>query len=318
MILDPFFNLYRIADRPLEEYQRYQRDTYFTPLKKDGSIAFSSSGRDVGIIPHVMTVARGVCYESPFHRHDHLELILLCGGSAVYEEESAAYPVAEGGVLFIDHTRRHRLKGTGPFSWASIRFAPQAVESVAASMTVDALVQFKVFTPFVRIEGAPVIVLEKTDARRMLVRFLEIADQFIATGGVPSEALRTSFLALMHALMSAAKITGTGPLEHVITFVREHYQQKISLAEVSGFAGMPKAALSASFTKAMGMSLPEYVNRFRIEKAKHLLSASSMPLTDIALAVGFYDAAHFTKEFEKRSGCAPSIYRKKQKPRPGK
>jgi AraC-like DNA-binding protein len=46
-----------------------------------------------------------------------------------------------------------------------------------------------------------------------------------------------------------------------------------------------------------------------LRRAKALLSEGRMPITDIALALGYADPAHFTRAFRRWTGVAPSAYR---------
>jgi len=56
------------------------------------------------------------------------------------------------------------------------------------------------------------------------------------------------------------------------------------------------------------MTLGEYVRTLRIEEAARLLE-QDMPLSAIALVVGFYDQAHFSNAFKTVTGFTPSSYR---------
>ncbi|MEK6797305.1 MAG: AraC family transcriptional regulator [Spirochaetota bacterium] len=312
-VLDPVFNLFRISDRPFNEYNSYLQRRYFSAPGTSGEIQMNAVGKSIGIIPQVMTIDDGEEYASPFHRHGNLELILMVMGNAYYEEKDAAHDVTPGSVLFIDHRRVHRMKGKGPCCWASVRFAPESVESSAASLTVDALLQFRLFAPFVQSRTISLLMLSSADARRMAMRFFDVADNFVRTAGKPSEALRISFLSLLHSLLSISSPAGESGIARAVDHIRNNYQRKLSVAETARHAGMSVQALSTGFKKAFSLPFPEYVNRLRIEKAKYLVMTTKLPFTDIALSVGFYDSSHFTKEFEKRVGVSPSAYRSKKR-----
>ena len=61
--------------------------------------------------------------------------------------------------------------------------------------------------------------------------------------------------------------------------------------------------------KQEGTSYQELKDRVRRDAAVWLLTSQSMPLSEIALAVGFSDAAVFTRAFKSWTGMTPRVYR---------
>jgi len=52
-----------------------------------------------------------------------------------------------------------------------------------------------------------------------------------------------------------------------------------------------------------------YLNKIRIEKGRHLLKNTDIPLVDIAGLVGYEDQSYFTKVFKRLTGVSPGKYR---------
>jgi AraC-like DNA-binding protein len=48
----------------------------------------------------------------------------------------------------------------------------------------------------------------------------------------------------------------------------------------------------------------------RIDRVKDLMMRTDMALTDIAIAAGFSDQAHFSRVFRKMVGVSPSVWQK--------
>ncbi len=61
----------------------------------------------------------------------------------------------------------------------------------------------------------------------------------------------------------------------------------------------------------MHTSFYEYVNGWRVEKAKSLLSTTQLPLETVAEKSGFNSISSFRRYFSAAYGIAPSVYRKK-------
>jgi AraC-like DNA-binding protein len=58
----------------------------------------------------------------------------------------------------------------------------------------------------------------------------------------------------------------------------------------------------------MGLSPMIYLNRYRVNVAKALLTAGQMNITDIALEVGFSTGGYFSRVFRQEVGCSPREY----------
>ena len=73
--------------------------------------------------------------------------------------------------------------------------------------------------------------------------------------------------------------------------------------------GVSKDYLSHIFHQELGFSPWEYLNRYRIERAKTLLRETTRSITEIAIQVGFDDLSYFSRVFTKHAGCSPRTYR---------
>jgi two-component system response regulator YesN len=58
-----------------------------------------------------------------------------------------------------------------------------------------------------------------------------------------------------------------------------------------------------------GIPLWDYLNRYRIQKAKELLLTTDESITAIAANVGYEDTSYFSRVFHEIAGCAPRAYR---------
>jgi len=94
-----------------------------------------------------------------------------------------------------------------------------------------------------------------------------------------------------------------------INYIKNNYNTKITLDEVSEHVYLSKSYLSKIFKEEMKCTLTAYINDIRIEKSKKLLTGSSLSLADIAYSVGFEDQSYYTKVFKKSTGMSPGKYR---------
>lgn len=100
------------------------------------------------------------------------------------------------------------------------------------------------------------------------------------------------------------------PIRIAQEYVRSHIDRQISLEEVSEKAFVSAGYLSTLFKERTGKNFSDYVIEMRIEEAKRLLRQPSLSMSDIAERVGYADARHFSKVFQKMVGIKPTAYRK--------
>jgi AraC-like DNA-binding protein len=312
-ILDPWDRLWRIRLKPAAFWSRFLQDAFFLPQDADGSIRLSARGREAGIIPELRTLARGERHESPFHRHLHLELLLSLGDRLSYGEKGAgpAVPLPAGSVLFINHRRLHRLVAHGPGAWVSLRFTPAVVDELVGDDGLEALERFSNFHAFIETGARPPIHRLPEDAiPRARTACLAVCDRFVADGCRGGRFLTAAFLAALALLQEGAPPAPAGSgFERALANLRERLVRPPPLPVLARFAGMSRTAFSETFNREIGMTLPEYVARLRVEKAKRLLSGTNMPMTELALETGFYDSAHLSHVFRDRVGASPREYR---------
>ena len=90
---------------------------------------------------------------------------------------------------------------------------------------------------------------------------------------------------------------------------------ELSLKWIANHISINASHLSHQFNQEVGMSIPEYVNRLRMEEAQKLLQRSPLcSIGQVAAAVGIPDVNYFTKVFKRIVGCTPTIYRKRGPP----
>jgi len=99
-------------------------------------------------------------------------------------------------------------------------------------------------------------------------------------------------------------------LEEARDFLHAHLSETVSLACLAATIGMHPAYLARAFRKRYRCSVGEYVRRLRIAFACRELSATDIPVAQVAQAAGFFDQSHLTKTFKLITGMSPIAYRK--------
>lgn len=111
---------------------------------------------------------------------------------------------------------------------------------------------------------------------------------------------------------SEAIHTGSG--EDIIARMREYIDrncaQPLRLEELAALFGYNASYLGKLFRDKAQCSFNEYLDKVRIERAKELLSGSTLRVYEIAAQLGYKDVDYFHKKFKKYTGVSPNEYRR--------
>jgi two-component system response regulator YesN len=102
-------------------------------------------------------------------------------------------------------------------------------------------------------------------------------------------------------------------IDRIHHYIHEHYAEDIGRNEIAGNFYLTPEYLAKLYKKKTGMCLKDYINEYRIEKAKELLKLDRKNVSDIAELVGFPNFSYFSTIFKKFTGIAPMEYKKTNK-----
>ena len=98
-------------------------------------------------------------------------------------------------------------------------------------------------------------------------------------------------------------------LRQITEYIHEHYDQNLSLLEMSQQAQMSPYYFSHLFKQSTGLSPHQYLISCRIQQAKRLLTTTALSIAEIAAEVGFVDQSHLARHFRRQFGVPPSQFR---------
>jgi two-component system response regulator YesN len=114
-------------------------------------------------------------------------------------------------------------------------------------------------------------------------------------------------------LLEAQKLDSSSSdlVNRVILFIEQNYADEISLGQIAENLNITASYLSNLFHRTTNTTFLKYLTKYRMLKAKELLTKSSNQVKQVAEQVGYYSTRHFTKLFKEFYGCYPSEFRKK-------
>lgn len=107
-----------------------------------------------------------------------------------------------------------------------------------------------------------------------------------------------------HSLQQYSTIIGKA-----LTYIHTDIGVDLSLNVLAEQLNINASYLSMLFKKEMGMTLTDYVNKYRIEHAAKLLLCTNLPIKSIAVQCGIPDIYYFTRLFKRIMGTTPKAFR---------
>lgn len=93
-------------------------------------------------------------------------------------------------------------------------------------------------------------------------------------------------------------------------YIEQKLYSRLTVQEIADFFNVSTRRIHQIFRENSGLSPKQYVSNLKIEKAKQLLTRTSIPIAGIADVLGYDSPYHFSAVFRKKEGLAPSEFRK--------
>lgn len=97
-----------------------------------------------------------------------------------------------------------------------------------------------------------------------------------------------------------------------MVFIKNNYNKRFTLEEAAEVADLNKFYLTKLFRKTTGLTIWQFLQNYRIEKAKVLLGQDNRNITDVCYEIGINDLTYFERLFKKHTGLLPSEFKKQQ------
>ena len=100
-------------------------------------------------------------------------------------------------------------------------------------------------------------------------------------------------------------------LQTMMNFIHANYHNKLSLDEIAGAANVSKSEALRCFHQVIHSTPIQYLNEYRLGRAREALLTSSETISAVSSAAGFESVGYFCQMFKKNMGCSPGAFRKR-------
>lgn len=91
----------------------------------------------------------------------------------------------------------------------------------------------------------------------------------------------------------------------------EHDRQLTRVEQVASLAGLQVRTLQRRFERFTGYSVKWVINRYRLHEAMERLRSGQAKVAELAAELGYFDQAHFTRDFSAMIGRSPRAFAKR-------
>lgn len=218
-------------------------------------------------------------------------------------------PAAPGDASFYDLRRRPIAGFADPFHLLAFYMPRAALAEISEDLGRRPLKDFACQSG--RCMGDPIV----ASLGQSLMPFLATG---VATNQLYVDhvflALR-SHLAVTYGGMKPPNSLNRGGLapwqrRRALELLTEGLTEGVSLDTLSEACSLSSSAFLRAFRKTMGLAPHQWLVARRVERARDLIRAGELPLSEIALSAGFSDQSHLTRVFSQQVGVSPGAWRR--------
>jgi signal transduction histidine kinase/DNA-binding LacI/PurR family transcriptional regulator/AraC-like DNA-binding protein len=155
----------------------------------------------------------------------------------------------------------------------------------------------------------PVIIITGKILSYEDVKRLDAPKVILQTKGVLSDLESVTEIQRVLTSSSALPQPTSMLVKQALVFIQQNYTRSFSLEELSETIGVSKSYLSRIFKADTGILLWDFLNRYRVQRAKELLLLTDKSITAIAADVGYDDVGYFGRVFRDITGISPRAFR---------
>ena len=214
------------------------------------------------------------------------ELTVVISGSMTYTVDGVAYTLGANDAIFIPGmTKRERAKGTSVCDYVSFNFqsAPLSLPIYMRGACQGEIMLL--ISALDRIEAKPEL------------PFLERASEILG--------VIISLLGDYERIGKMSQLT-----RQILEYVHAQYKGRVRLSDIAAATFFSAEYCESVFARDTGKSIIDYVLDLRMSEAQRLIIEGVLSLGEISEQVGFTDYNYFSRTFKKRTGYAPTAYRR--------
>lgn len=245
------------------------------------------------------------------HLHEFVEIVYILSGSGIHGIDGVEYAVSRGSLLFINYRQVHYFRGD--MKYANILIEPSWIsEKLMDTENAFELLTLSAFNDFQALCDGRALVRFEGNERKSLEILLEQMNNEYRIRKIGCE---TMLKAQINILLTTIfrKMLPDADSTDLAEYIRTHCDEKLTLQALAQKSFYNPSYFSRLFRELYGMTVTEYINQIRIERAKELLLTTNYTAQEISGQVGYAGKSAFYKKFSELTGVTPNQFRQTKK-----
>ena len=248
------------------------------------------------------------------HQHDFYEVYFFISGNVEYSVEGKSYLLKKGDLMLINPLELHQPR-IGPDQNPYERIVLWINKNYLSRLCTNNTSLSQCFDN-TNPQHTNLLRLSKAQQSYFSTKLSELIEENSSKdygSDLAAEAILTRFLVELNRLtLSIDKKIETDKssstlIPDILTYINQHYCEKISLSSIADEFFISKYYLSHAFNDVVGTSVNRYITLKRLINAKQMLSSGIKPTT-AAIHCGFNDYAGFYRAFTAEYGITPKEF----------
>lgn len=252
------------------------------------------------------------------HWHDHIEVNLLLEGQMTYLFNGSQQQVEAGRLVLFWAAIPHQTIAVTANAPLVCAYLP-LVDFLALPIDGEArqsIMQGRFLTEENR-EMSDVVLIPRWEKewqtgsavrRGLVTEEVKLRMRRLILDNSEGAESRTSILPISSAGHAVRHV------EQLTHLINSQYANPISVPDLAKLAGMHASTANKAFRDVLGISVNDYLTRYRIARAMQRLTDTNDPVLQIGFDCGFGSSSRFYEIFKERTGTTPRHFRESIRP----
>ena len=301
----------------LNGHQTIDRSLYYAPEKGEKNTVIDhrkvlDNGKLIDIRPHTRFV------HFPEHTHNYVEFVYMCNGSTTHIIDGNRIVLKEGDLLFMNQNARQEILPAGERDIAvNFMIMPNFFDLVLRNLEnesgalrdflISCLTDHDMGGNYLYFDAADILPVQNLMENMIWIMLNEPQNRRTLS----QNTISLLFLTLIDQA-SHLHVSGNSYEQQIMLDLFNYIDTQYQSASLSDFAlahGEDIYSMSRFIKRKSGKTFKELLVEKRLRQAEYLLSNTALPVTDIAISIGYENTSYFHRIFRRAYGMSPRDWR---------